>query len=150
MVSAVDRQEDPPPHHGLGQSQEGIGERLVEVVGEKDAPGVRTEIKFDSYGELYLCADAGRIFFPHDFYQPLANAFLGLTEPMMRRRIFLPVHRGNHGYLPDRPSEKGYVVLLDSGYRVTRREAELIDFAPSVLTLLDHPKPATMKGSALF
>ena len=38
------------------------------------------DVCFDDarYGEYYLMADAGHIFFPHDFYQPLANLYFGL------------------------------------------------------------------------
>jgi hypothetical protein len=104
----------------------------------------------DAYGELYLSADAGYIFFPHDFYQPVANMFLGLRDGHQRSRLLKPVHRGNHGYLPHYPSEHGYAILLDSDYRATRAEIELIDFAPSVLALLGLPQPPHMHGCAVF
>src|SRR4029450_2840261 len=103
----------------------------------------------DTYGETYLSPDAGYIFFPHDFYQPLANLFLGLRDWHQRSRLLRPIHRGNHGYLPHFPSEQGYAILLDSGYRATRAEIELIDVAPSLLALLGQAPPAHMHGPAV-
>ena len=34
----------------------------------------------DAFGEFYVFADAGKIFFPHDFYQPVGNAVQGLLD----------------------------------------------------------------------
>ncbi len=104
----------------------------------------------DTYGELYVAADPGYIFFPHDFYQPLANTFLALVDSLQRRRLLRPCHRGNHGYLPQHPSEQGYVVLFDDGFRAVRKTIELIDFAPSSLALVEREAPAHMKGSVAF
>jgi hypothetical protein len=104
----------------------------------------------DAYGELYACAEPGWIFFPHDYYQPLASLFLGLTDRHQRPRIFQPRHRGNHGYLPEHPSERGYVLLAEEDWRPTGDEMAIVDFAPSVLTLLGHAPPPAMRGSAVF
>lgn len=104
----------------------------------------------DAFGELYACADPGWIFYPHDYYQPLASLFLGLTDRHQRPRVLQPRHRGNHGYLPEHPSERGYVLLAEDGWQATGGEMAIVDFAPSVLGLIGHPLPPQMKGSAVF
>ena len=101
------------------------------------------------FGEYYLIADAGAVFFPHDFYQPLANLYLGLFGQSQRKRMRNPVHRGNHGYLPDNPSEQGFLVLADTELPVVRQDMSLIDFAPTVLTCLGEPVPAHMTGRSI-
>ena len=108
-------------------------------------------VSFDdaSYGEYYLMADAGSIFFPHDFYQPLANLYLGLFGPSQRIRISNPVHRGNHGYLPHYPSEKGFLVIADPEVHPTREQMSLIDFAPTVLNCIGATKPSHMSGCSV-
>lgn len=110
--------------------------------------GIRFED--DAFGELYAVADPGWIFFPHDFYQPLANLFLGLSDGHQRPRLFRPRHRGNHGYLPEHPSERGFVLLADEGWHATRDEMSLIDFAPTVLALLGEARPPRLRGSVAF
>lgn len=104
----------------------------------------------DRFGELYAIANHGTIFFPHDFYHPLANLFLALTTPMVRRRLFNPRHRGVHGNLPNHPAEEGYMVLADSYYETDTRWMQLIDFAPTVLHLLGRDKPDVMRGRSVF
>lgn len=110
------------------------------------------QICFDDarFGEYYIMADAGYIFFPHDFYQPLANLYLGLFGPAQRSRIFNPVHRGNHGYLPHHPSEKGFMVLADDGIKPNRKTMSLIDFAPTMLAYLGAGTPSTMNGRSIL
>lgn len=103
----------------------------------------------DAFGELYVFADAGWIFFPHDFYQPLGNAVLGLMDRHQRQRFRNPIHRGNHGYLPHHASEQGWL-LTDSVKPVTRTQAHLVDIAPSLLDLVDVAPPDYMKGASLF
>ena len=98
------------------------------------------------FGEYYVMADAGSIFFPHDFYHPLANIYLGLFGGSQLSRISNPVHRGNHGYLPHNPSEKGFLVLADDAVKPNRESMELIDFAPTMLGYLGAPIPAHMIG----
>jgi hypothetical protein len=104
----------------------------------------------DSFGELYAFAHAGHIFFPHDFYQPIGNAVLGLMDRHQRQRFSNPVHRGNHGYLPHSPSERGWLIADDVTLNSPQREAQLIDIAPSVLSLIGVSSPDHMKGVPLF
>jgi hypothetical protein len=102
------------------------------------------------FGELYAIAAPGSIFFPHDFYHPLANLYMGLSKPRLWRRILKPVHRGSHGHRPDHPAEEGYVVLLDPRSEADREWARLADFAPTVLSLLAKEPPPSMKGTPFF
>jgi len=104
----------------------------------------------DSFGEFYVFADAGWIHFPHDFYHPLGNIILGLLDAHQRQRITNPVHRGNHGYLPHYASEQGWLLMDDNRLQPSRRQAELIDVAPSLLSILGVDVPAYMKGTPLF
>jgi hypothetical protein len=112
----------------------------------------RYNVKFEdkAYGELYFMAKPGYIFFPHDYYQPLANLFLGISDWQQRSRIFNPVHRGSHGYLPCSESEKGFIMILDNTYRVNRREVDIIDIAPSLLELVGYKRTPFMRGSSIF
>jgi hypothetical protein len=110
------------------------------------------QVCFDDarFGEYYVMADAGSIFFPHDFYQPLANLYLGLFGHSQRSRIFNPVHRGNHGYLPHYPSEGRFLVLADNGIKPNRQNMGLIDFAPTMLDYLGAAIPAHMTGHSVL
>lgn len=98
------------------------------------------------YGELYFAADPGFILFPHDFYHPAANLFLGLRDPQQRPRIGNPVHRGSHGHLPDHDSERGWMVVFDEGAQVDVPMMQLVDVAPTLLALAGHDAPAHMRG----
>ncbi|MHC4949192.1 MAG: hypothetical protein ACYTG1_13205, partial [Planctomycetota bacterium] len=102
------------------------------------------------FGELYVTAEDDHIFFPNDFYQPLANVFMALTQPTMRRRLLDPRHRGLHGRLPHHPSEQGYVILAEPGARVLEPRMAAIDLAPSLLALVGHPIPEHMHGTVSF
>jgi arylsulfatase A-like enzyme len=104
----------------------------------------------DTFGEYYLMADASRIFFPHDFYQPIGNAFLGAMDRHQRQRLFNPVHRGNHGYLPHFPSEQGWIMPVDLPLSATSTSGHVIDVAPTLLALLDVQPPEHMTGRVLF
>ena len=104
----------------------------------------------DLFGEYYLMAEPGAIFFPRDFYHGLANFYLGLFGHSQRNRLFNPVHRGNHGYLPQHPSEKGFLLLADDEIKLKQDYMELIDFAPSILTYLGVTPPERMAGKHLF
>lgn len=100
------------------------------------------------YGELYFAADPGFIIFPHDFYHPVANAFLGLRDPQQRPRIRNPVHRGSHGHLPGHDSERGYLVVFDETAEAEVPMMQLVDVAPTLLTLAGHTPPDYMRGRA--
>lgn len=102
------------------------------------------------FGELYLFADHGHIFFPHDFYNPLANLFLGITDRLLRPRLLNARHRGNHGHLPGHPAEEGYLVMCEQGYDVTDEQVLLTDFAPTVMSLLGEPPAKHMTGRCVF
>lgn len=102
------------------------------------------------FGELYCFGNHGHTFFPHDFYNPIANAFLGITDKLLRPRLFNAHHRGNHGHLPDHPAEEGYLVLCEEGFKATTDQAQIFDFAPTVLNLLGKKPPEHMDGRAVF
>lgn len=103
-----------------------------------------------SFGEFYLFADAGRIFFPHDFYQPIGNALLGLMDRHQRQRVRNPVHRGNHGYLPHHASERGWLWADDVVAAGPGEDADLVDIAPTLLSLVGESPPDYMRGRVLF
>ncbi|MEE8488334.1 MAG: alkaline phosphatase family protein [Gemmatimonadota bacterium] len=101
----------------------------------------------DRFGEYYVLADAGSIYFPHDFYHPIAGLYLGLTGPLVRPRMFNPVHRGNHGYRPEYPSEKGFLMVADDDVKPAQETMTLIDFAPTMLAYLGAEIPSHMTGN---
>lgn len=124
-------------------------------------PGIRTydldgmrqfgiDFPDSRFGEIYVVADHGTAFFPHDFYQPLANLYLGWTHPVLRPRIRDPRHRANHGQHPEHPSERGYMVLFDDDAQARRSEVGVLDVAPTLLDLVGRPRPATMRGGPAF
>jgi len=102
------------------------------------------------FGELYCFANHGHTFFPHDFYNPLANLFLGITDSLLRPRLFNARHRGNHGHLPDHPAEEGYLVMCEQGYDVAGDMMHLTDFAPTMMALLGKPPATHMTGTPIF
>lgn len=104
----------------------------------------------DAYGEVFLAADPGWIFFPNDRYHPITNAWRALTDGMQRPRLLNPRPRGTHGYLPEHPSETGFAILADPGRHALRSRAELIDLTPSMLALLGESPPSYMRGRAVF
>jgi hypothetical protein len=97
-----------------------------------------------------VVADHGWAFFPHDYYQPLANLVLGLLHDAQRPRILDPRHRASHGQHPEHPSEMGYLTLLEGSVATDLDEVSLVDFAPTVLSLLGREAPPTMRGRAAF
>jgi hypothetical protein len=99
-----------------------------------------------SFGELYVYARHGCAFFPHDFYDPAANIYLGLRNRDLRARMWNPRHRGNHGHLPGHPSELGYMVVDDDRLVPRTAEVPLIDVAPTLLSLLGREKAEHMPG----
>jgi predicted AlkP superfamily pyrophosphatase or phosphodiesterase len=124
--------------------------RHTRLLTRRDLRDLHIEFEDDAYGEVFLAADPGWIFFPHDFYHPLANLFLGLTDPDQRPRLGHPRLRGAHGYLPEHASERGFAILADQGLGVLRPEADLIDVAPTILSLLGVTPPAYMRGNIVF
>lgn len=108
------------------------------------------EFDDDRYGEYYFVTNPGVVFYPNDFYHPLANLYLGLTKKQMRARLESPVYRGYHGHLPHNDSEKGFVMLLDENYKANREEIEVIDVTPTVLNLLGYEKPESLKGESAY
>jgi hypothetical protein len=120
------------------------------VLSYKDLHRYNVLFDHDRYGEIYFIADPGYIIFPHDFYQPIANFFLGLTDPQQRRRIWNPKLRGSHGYFPHHESEKGFMILLANRYQALKKEIDIIDVAPSILGLLGYKKADYMKGNCIF
>lgn len=103
-----------------------------------------------SYGEVFYFLNPGYIFFPHDFYHPLGNAFLGLSDPTQRKRLKDPRHRGNHGHLPHFEAEASFMLLADSNYSTDERPADILDVAPSILGIAGVEQPKYMCGRALF
>jgi hypothetical protein len=66
-----------------------------------------------------MAGAAGAVgFFPHDFYQPLANAWLALTDSKQLARLTDARQRHNHGYLPDHACEQGSTAVLDGTVRI--------------------------------
>ena len=104
----------------------------------------------DSYGEYFFYLVPGFIFFPHDFYHPLANLFLGLTDPMQRSRLRNPRHRGNHGHLPYFDAEKSFMLLADPSFQVEHTTADILHVAPSMLSVIGAKPPMSMTHPGLF
>lgn len=121
----------------------------VDVLTHDDLKPLRLDLD-ERYGELFALNHPGTIFFPHDFYQPLANAWLGVTDRKQWPRIVNPAQRHNHGYRVGHVCEEGLLLALDNTLRATRDEAELIDVAPSVLSLIGEPVPEHMTGRVMF
>ncbi|MGH6920423.1 MAG: hypothetical protein ACREJ0_22280, partial [Geminicoccaceae bacterium] len=102
----------------------------------------------DSFGDAYFYAALGSTFFPNDFHQPLASLVRTVSDRQQRRRFRVPWHQADHGYLPDNDCEIGFMVLAEDGYEAIDEAVALIDVAPTLLDLLQLPKPGTMKGQA--
>lgn len=104
----------------------------------------------DRFGELFVYADAGRAFFPHDFYQPLGNRYIALRAQEQRPRGRDPRHRGTHGHLPMHDSETGYLVVADEAARPAVDWGHVVDVAPTLLDYLGRPVPEAMAGRVLY
>jgi hypothetical protein len=104
----------------------------------------------ERFGEIYAITDPGCIFFPHDFYQPLANIYMALRYKEQRPRLFNPRHRGYHGHLPDNPADEGYMILVDPRFEPAIERMALIDFAPTVLSLAGKTVAPHMQGRMVF
>jgi hypothetical protein len=116
----------------------------------KDLRPMHIAFEDDSYGEMFLAAEPGWTFFPHDRYHPLVNAWKAVSGDVQGPRMFNPRRRGAHGYLPEHPSEAGFVILADPGRRALRARAELIDVTPTFLATLGEPPPSYMRGKPIF
>jgi len=75
---------------------------------------------------------------------------LAFTNKEQRNRIQSPIYREYHAHLPYNECEKGFVMLLDNDYRADRKEIEIIDIAPTVLSLLGYNKPDSLEGVSAF
>lgn len=105
----------------------------------------------EGFGDGYLISDAGRALFPHDFYHPLVNAYMARKTSEQAPRKTSPVHRGNHGGLPGQhPCDVGYFLPLGAGLQPTADRGELIDVAPTVLSLIKRDVPAAMRGAKVL
>ena len=103
----------------------------------------------NSYGDAYCYARPGVTFFPNDFHQPLASLIMTLTDRQQRRRLRVPWHQADHGYLSENDSEIGIMALLADGYAAHPGAVELIDIAPTLLALLGHEPAPTMRGRSV-
>lgn len=122
----------------------------VTVLHHREMAAHGVDLPTPEHGELYAYADPGWIFFPHDFYQPLANLVLGLSDGIQRPRIADPVHRGSHGYLTGHPSEIGLFLADDTALTPRTECGELVDVAPTLLELLGSSVPDRMSGRSLY
>jgi Type I phosphodiesterase / nucleotide pyrophosphatase len=136
---------------------EAAGARIVDGLQSSDLGTLvnreemrRYDLLFDdrSYGDAYFYAQPGCTFFPNDFHQPLASLVRTLSDRQQRRRLRVPWHQGDHGYLPDNDCEIGFMVLAEDGYEASAESVALIDIAPTLLDLLLLPRPPSMKGRA--
>ena len=116
----------------------------------KDLDKYHLSFATGKFGELFFVADAGHLIFPHDFYHPIGNIFLGLTDWKQRPRIADPRQRAVHGFLPCAESETGFMVVCDDACTAGVDQAEIIDVAPSLMDLLGCRKPGSMTGRSLF
>jgi hypothetical protein len=122
----------------------------VQLLSAADLAQYHLDFSDGRYGEIIAIAEPGHIFFPHDFYQPLANAWLALTDSKQLARLTDARQRHNHGYLPDHACEQGCMAVLDERCALRFSDIELIDVAPSLLGLLGVDPPETMRGRAAF
>jgi uncharacterized protein (UPF0248 family) len=98
------------------------------------------------YGDAYFYAGLGHTFFPNDFHQPLASLVRTVSDRQQRRRFRVPWHQADHGYLPANDCEIGFMVLAEDSYEALDEFVALIDIAPTLLDLLQLPRPDSMKG----
>ena len=121
------------------------------VIGHEQMKDYGIPLENSDYGEVFCFLDPGHIFFPHDFNQPFANIFFSITDPMQRKRLINPRHRGNHGHLPHFEVEKSMLLLTSLAFR-TRNidEPNILDVAPTMLSILGLPISETMRGRPLY
>lgn len=128
----------------LSKNPEGV------LLSYKDMHKFNVKFEDDRYGEYYFVLNPGTIFFPNDFYHPIGNFYLGLTNEQSRSRLLSPLHRGFHGYLPHNECEKGTLMLLNNEYNAYKEEIETIDAAATIINLLGYKQPESLKGSSAF
>ncbi len=122
----------------------------IEILSYRELNSYNLLYNTTEFGELFCITKPGFIFYPHDFHHPLANIVIGLTNSDQRKRIFNFKHKGYHHHLPGNDSEIGFLVFLDNSYKTHKNEHEIIDFAPTILSLLGYKQPPWMKGHAVF
>jgi arylsulfatase A-like enzyme len=99
------------------------------------------------YGDAFWYVAPGSTLFPNDFHQPLASLIRTVSDRQQRQRLRKPWHQADHGYLSENDCEIGFMVLAEEGFEaIDDGEVALIDIAPTLLDLLDLPKPGTMQG----
>lgn len=120
------------------------------VLSYKDLHKYNVKFTDSKQGEYYFIADTGYILFPHDYYHPIANLFLGIIDRQQRRRLISNKYRGYHGYLPENDSERGFMIVADEDLQVVSKEASIVDITPTILGLLCIEKPADLSGDIIF
>ena len=133
------------------RSRSAITDRLSrigngQVLSYRDLAHYGVAFEDGSFGELYFVPDPGFILFPHDFHHPLANLYMGLTDPQQRDRLRRPIHIAYHGYLPTNECEEGLLIIFDNNYSLKLDKIDLLDVAPSLLTMLNCDVPSQMVG----
>jgi len=99
-----------------------------------------------AFGETYFVPDPGFILFPHDFHHPLANLYMGLSDPQQRDRLKSPRQVAYHGYLPTNECEKGFMILFGQKHSLKNSEISLLDVAPTLLAMVKCEAPSEMVG----
>ena len=102
------------------------------------------------YGEVFCMTKPGYIFFPDDFVQPVADLILGLLDKKQRARIFDPKFRGNHTFLKEYNSSKGFLTIFDDNCTAISPEIKIVDVAPSLIDFMGYRVPKTMSGNPMF
>lgn len=120
------------------------------ILSYKDMKEHNLKLVDDRFGEVFFVADSGIIVFPHDFYHPIGNFYLGLSDWKQRPRLKSPIQRAVHGYLPNSEGETGIIIVCDESYHANIDEASIIDVAPALLELLNARIPDQMKGTKIF
>ncbi len=123
----------------------------LQIVHWSDMKDHGVELDDDDFGEYWAYTRQGTVYFPSDFYHFLGNLYLARKNPEMQPRAQHPRHRGYHGHLPiDHPAEQGFMTVLNNQASPTSDMLHAVDFAPTVLSLLNQPIPERMKGQPAF
>jgi len=102
------------------------------------------------YGEVFCMTKPGYVFFPDDFVQPVADLILGLLDKKQRARIFDPKFRGNHTFLKEYNSSKGFLTIFDDNCKAISSDIDMVDVAPSLMDFMGYGIPKTMSGNPVF